>query len=110
MSLDASRHQLKQYKLGNCRTSARVRQLHHQFREGRAKHPPALQLLQQSPRLLNRDRMTNPKNAIDVHRLPDEVREHPDLAGTDFAHHESRLRLHQVLLVGRHNSEILGRD
>ena len=85
-------------------------QLHHQFREVQVKRQPALRLLQQSPRLLNRDRMTNPKNVIDVHRLPDEAQEHPDLAGTDFAHHESRLRLHQVLLLGRHNSEILGRD
>ena len=110
MSLDASRHQLKQCKLDSCRTSARVRRLRPQFREVRAKRQPALRLLQQSPRLLNRDRMTNPKNVIDVHRLPDEVREHPDLADIDFAHHESRLRLHQVLLEGRHNSEILGQD
>ena len=54
--------------------------------------------------------MTSPKNVIGVHRLPDEVQEHPDLVGIDFAHYESRLRLHQVLLVDRHNSEILGRD
>ncbi|MEY3822124.1 MAG: hypothetical protein RL628_232, partial [Actinomycetota bacterium] len=110
MSRVVSLLRLTQYKPDNCHTSVQVIQLRHQFQESPVELLQALQLLQRSLELLNRDRMTSPKNVIDVHKLPDEVQEHPDLEGIDFDHCESRLRLHQVLLAVRRSWENLDQD